>query len=384
MTVFQALFETRKLDQYSIEEAVILQYKIVDCIQNHFGSDRLSRGGDLGQVNEPGMRLGGSRPITTKDVERVIAEIFGVEDCALVWGAGTGSIQLTLLHAAKAYSKFLIHDAPIYKTTEKVMESLQLDLERVDYNDLDSVDAIIQRGIEVVYIQHIPQRPGEYYRIDSLIQRIKIKYPDIPILIDDNYAVFRAKQIGVQMGANVSMFSLFKLLGPEGIGCVLGDKDWISGIRKFISSAGCQIQGPTALEALRAMVYAPIALSIQKNTVDEVVGKLNGYIEQGKEPWSKWINRAGSVNASHLNIVIEFNKPIAHKFLENAWKNGAGSYPVGEESKYDILPMFYRLSSNFIKYSPELKLYTIRINPFRSGPNTILNLLERALIALHE
>jgi hypothetical protein len=382
VTQFQTLFDTRKLNQYSLDKAIALQYKIVDIIQKQFGKDLLSKGGDYGQVNGPGMKLGGSRPITTKAVEKVIADIFGADDCALVWGAGTGSIQLALMSAVKRYKKWLIHDAPIYKTTEQTMQALNVELVRADFSDLDTVELAMQNGTEAVYIQHIPQKPGESFDLESLIARIKSINPNVPILLDDNYAVFRAKKIGVEMGADVSMFSFFKLLGPEGIGCIVGNQEWITGVRQFITSAGCQIQGPTALEVLRSMIHAPVALAIQKNTVDQVVQQINQYIDHGEPLWSRWINKAGSVYASHLNIVITFKEPIAQKFLGLAWENGAGSYPIGEESKYDILPMFYRISSNFIKYDPELELYTIRINPFRSGPDTILRLLEKALIAL--
>jgi hypothetical protein len=377
---FESLFATRKLDQYSLEEAVVMQYRMVDCIQKQFGGNGLSKGGDFGQVHIPGMKLGGTRPTATQKAERVIADIFGVEDCALVWGAGTGSIQLALMQAAKSCKKLLIHDAPIYKTTEQVLSALKFELVRADFDDWGEVVKALQTGVDAVYIQHIPQKPGEHFELDTFIQRIKRILPDLPVLVDDNYAVFRAKQIGIQMGADVSMFSFFKLLGPEGIGCILGNQKYISGIRNFISSAGCQIQGPLALEVLRSLIYAPAALAIQKNTVDQVVEQINRFIEQGKEPWRKWIHRAGGVCASHLNIVIQFKQPVAPQFLEAAWEKGAASYPVGEESKYDILPMFYRISSNFIKYDPQLEFFTIRINPFRSGPFTILNLLEGALI----
>lgn len=384
MPEFEALFGTRKLDQYSLEEAVAAQYRIVDFIQKHFGSDLMSKGGDYGQVNAPGMKLGGTRPDATQRVEQVLADIFGAEDCAMVWGAGTGAIQLSLMLAAKRFNKILIHDAPIYKTTEQTMEALKFNLVKADFDDFDAVTASLQSDVEAVYIQHIPQKPGERFDLAAIILKIKSIRPDIPIFVDDNYAVFRSKKIGREMGADVSIFSFFKLLGPEGVGCILGSRQWISEVRKFISSAGCQIQGPLALEALRSIIFAPLALAIQRDTVYETAARINRLVQEGKAPWANFIDRAGGVYASHLNIVIQFKMPIAGQFLEMAWAAGAGSYPVGEESKYDILPMFYRISSNFLKYDPNLEAYTVRINPFRSGPDTILNIIERSLTLVHK
>jgi selenocysteine lyase/cysteine desulfurase len=46
----------------------------------------------------------------------------------------------------------------------------------------------------------------------------------MPIVVDDNYTLFKTPRIGVQLGADISTFSGFKVLGPEGIGVVAGKK----------------------------------------------------------------------------------------------------------------------------------------------------------------
>ena len=43
------------------------------------------------------------------------------------------------------------------------------------------------------------------------------------VVVDDNYCALKMASIGIQAGANYSTFSGFKLLGPEGIGVVVGN-----------------------------------------------------------------------------------------------------------------------------------------------------------------
>ncbi|EJD6490800.1 hypothetical protein M0L06_RS11770 [Citrobacter koseri] len=69
------------------------------------------------------------------------------------------------------------------------------------------------------------------------------------------------------------------------------------------------------------------------------------------------------------------------KVLEEAQKRGALPYPVGAESKYEIPPLFYRLSGTFRAARPGLARYAIRINPNRSGEETVLRILRESLCA---
>ena len=79
---------------------------------------------------------------------------------------------------------------------------------------------------------------------------------DIPVLTDDNYAVMKVKDIGVQCGADLSCFSAFKLLGPEGIGVIAGRKRYIDRLISESYSGGMQTQGHEALDVLHGLVYA--------------------------------------------------------------------------------------------------------------------------------
>lgn len=55
------------------------------------------------------------------------------------------------------------------------------------------------------------------------------------------------------------------------------------------------------------------------------------------------------------------------------------SYPVGANSRYEIAPLFYRLSGTFLAGTPELADWTIRINPMRAGADLVLTILADAL-----
>nr|WP_304958202.1 hypothetical protein [Faecalibaculum rodentium] len=54
---------------------------------------------------------------------------------------------------------------------------------------------------------------------------------------------------------------------------------------------------------------------------------------------------------------------------------------MGAESKYELAPMFYRVSGTFRQEDQTRLDRMIRINPNRSGPKTILRILESALQA---
>lgn len=65
--------------------------------------------------------------------------------------------------------------------------------------------------------------------------------------------------------------------------------------------------------------------------------------------------------------------------LEEAEKLGGLPNPVGAESKYEAAPMFYRVSGTFRKADPTLEERMIRINPNRSGPDTIIRILKESI-----
>ena len=65
----------------------------------------------------------------------------------------------------------------------------------------------------------------------------------------------------------------------------------------------------------------------------------------------------------------------------HAQRLGAAPHPVGAESKYEIAPMFYRVSGTFLKADKTLKQRMIRINPMRSGTQTVLRILRESLDA---
>jgi hypothetical protein len=357
--------KTFPLESLSLNEARELQFKLVDIIVRNFtGSEFLSMG-DVGVV--PGL----GRPRTTARVEKVISEFFGAEDAALVRGAGTGSIRFALQALLKPGDKVLIHDAPIYSTTATTIENMGLDTVAVDFNDTDKVLKAITPDIKLVYIQHSRQKISDKYDMYELIRAIR-KISNVLIVTDENYTVLKTKYIGTQVGATASCFSMFKLLGPEGIGCVVGDKSVIEKIREMNYSGGGQVQGPEAMDALRSMVYVPVMMAIQSEEIDKVADVINS----GKISGAK---AAHIANAQSRTILVELEEPISSKVVEEADKLGAASYPVGAESRYEITPMFYRASGTFIKDNPKMKDYLIRVNPMRAGSETVLRILKEAI-----
>ena len=137
-------------------------------------------------------------------------------------------------------------------------------------------------------------------------------------------------------------------------------------------SGGMQTQGHEALDVLHGLVYAPVALAIQAQVNDTCVRRLvSGEIPEVKD--------AFLANAQSKVLLVEFREPIAEAVLREAEKLGAAPNPVGAESKYEMVPMFYRVSGTFRKADPTLEQRMIRINPMRAGADTILDIIKTSV-----
>lgn len=359
--------ETYPLVTINYEEATKKQFKLVDCITQVFeGSEILTRG-DLGVVS------GYNQPITTNKVEKTLAKFFDAEEVMFVRGAGTMAIRLALHVAAENGKKVLVHDAPIYPTTNTSIEMLGLKPIKIDYNEISELKrALTNDTFDIAIVQFTRQKPDDYYDPETVIKTIKNINPNIVIVTDDNYSALKVPKIGSQCGANLACFSTFKLLGPEGVGCIVGNKQFIDVLRKENYSGGLQVQGYEAIAVLQGMIYAPTALALSSKVCEEVTDRLKAGEISG-------VKDAFIANAQSKVIIVEFEEPIAQKVLEKAEKLGAAPNPVGAESKYEFVPMFYRLSGTFREAKPDSIDKMIRINPMRSGAETILRIIRESI-----
>lgn len=359
--------ETYPLKSLSVEEATQKQFQLIDEITKVFKGTEILTRGDLGVI--PGY----NRPVTTSKVEEVIANVFHAEAAMLVRGAGTMAIRLALYASLPKNGTLLVHEAPIYKTTQTTIDMLRLDIIRVNFNDLSELTEVLEnREINGVLVQLTRQKPDDSYDSQEVINLIREINSEISIITDDNYAVMKIPKIGVEQGANLSCFSTFKLLGPEGVGCIVGDEQTIQFLRQENYSGGLQVQGHEAIDVLKGLIYAPVSLAISAKVADEVCERLNtGEIDGVKE--------AFVVNAQSKVILVTFNEPVAKEVLKQAEKLGAAPNPVGAESQYEFVPMFYRVSSTFKEIIPNVEENTIRINPMRAGADTIIRILKNSL-----
>jgi hypothetical protein len=374
-----ALGTTVVRELMTVAEATHHQFRLVDLAQQVMGSDEVFTH-DMGQVRALATVGfgGGGRPRSTAAVERVLADFFEVEDCALVHGAGTGAIRSMLNAGLEPGDRVVVHDAHLYKTTDPSMRHMGLDIVPIDMGDPEALRAELRGGQPAgVYLQHVPQRLGDDYDIESVVTLAREELGDtVRILSDDNYAVMRASRIAVQMGADTSAFSLFKLLSTAQIGAVLGSGDLVQSVRRDQASAGCQVQGADAMEALRMLVYAPVSLAIQNEVVLDATAQINALVDGGDLPF---VHRAIAAQPGIRSVVLVFDEPVAEAFLQSVWRNGSPSQSVGEEARYEFLPLFTYLTSTFLKGWPGLERHAIRINPMRGGTETIVRVLRAAL-----
>ncbi len=360
--------ETYPLSSISLEEAQQRQFKLVDIITMHFRGEELLALGDLGVVK------GINKPYYTKKVEETLADFFGAEKAMLVRGAGTGALRFSFMSILKPGDKILVHDAPIYPTSKATLESMGIIQVYADYHNHEQIKEVVRQNQDLkgALIQHTRQKIDDHYDLSRTIAIMRSVCPNLTIITDDNYAAMKVEKIGIQAGADLSTFSLFKLLGPEGVGVILGKAGLISKIGKLNYSGGSQVQGHEALEALRGLIYAPVMLAIQANVNDQLVSILNkGEI--------KGVKKAYLANAQSKVLLVELSEPIAEEVLDHANALGAVPNPVGAESKYEFAPMFYRVSGTFLAADSTLAKRMIRINPLRSGADTVIRILESSI-----
>lgn len=359
--------ETYPLKSLSIEDAMKYQFRLVDEISKHFNGMKILECGDLGVTLEL------NKPKTTAMVEQVIASFFHAEKAILVRGAGTGALRYACYASFKHGDFIMVHKACIYTTTKMTFDMMNIHVVEVDFNNIEEVKFILHEHPEIngALIQHTRQKINDLYDLEEVIYAIKSQR-DIPIITDDNYAALKVDKIGCECGSDLACFSAFKLLGPEGIGCIVGKASYIDKLILCHYSGGMQTQGWEALEVLRGLVYAPVALAIQAGVIEQVHKQLlSGEIKE--------IKSAYIANAQSKVLLVEFHKPIAKAVLIEAEKLGAAPYPIGCESKYEMVPLFYRISGTFREQDPLMQERMIRINPLRSGPDTILRILKEAI-----
>ncbi|RPK33078.1 aminotransferase class V-fold PLP-dependent enzyme [Streptomyces sp. ADI93-02] len=360
---------TYPLATVPLEDAVANQFRLLEATAAHFEGDQLLTA-DVGVVPALG------RPRTTARVEAVLADYFGAEDAALVQGAGTGAIRAALNAAVRAGEPLLIHRAPVYRTTEVTLRGIGVRTTEADFNDPEALHEALSSGdFRWAYVQHTRQRLADSYDPAEVLAACRAA--GVRTIVDDNYAVMRTPAAGVELGADVSCFSLFKLHGPEGVGVVVGAHDLVARVRGDNYSGGGQVQGHQALDALRALTHVPVMWSVQSRVGAEVERRLMAGEVDG-------VAEVRVANAQDRCLLVRLDRPVARDLPAVAARFGAASYPVGSNSRYEIAPLFYRMSSSALDDSPELADWTVRINPMRAGADLVIDILRRSLAALND
>ncbi|MFE9883495.1 aminotransferase class V-fold PLP-dependent enzyme [Streptomyces scopuliridis] len=355
---------TFPLATVTLEDAAQRQFRLLECTAAHFEGPQLFEA-DAGVV--PGL----GRPRTTARVEAVIADYFGTEDAAFVQGAGTGAIRAALGAALSPGDPLLIHRAPVYRTTAVTLRGLGVRTTEADFNDRTALQRALESGaFPWAYVQHSRQRLADSYDPGEVLAACRAA--GVRTVVDDNYAVMRVPASGVELGADASCFSLFKLHGPEGVGVVVGARDLIEHIRADNYSGGGQVQGHQALDALRALTHVPVLWALQSRVGAEIAERLGA----GEVPGVAEVRIA---NAQDRCLLVRLDRPVARELPAVAARHGAAPYPVGSNSRYEIAPLVYRMSSSSLDDAPGLADWTVRINPMRAGADLVIEILRRSL-----
>lgn len=362
-------FRTYPLKMISFEQEIANQYRLVDIMHKNFDGYEALKEGDYG------CHLLYGRPERTVRVEKVLAEYFESEDCALVRGGGTGAIRALCFALIEKGDRILVHNAPMYTTTKITLEAMDVKIEKTDFNDFRNIEKALKKGIDVLYIQRVRQALHDRYDAISIIEKARAIDPKLKIITDENYAVNKVRKLGSAAGADASAFSAFKLLGMPGIGIITGTKKVIDKVHRQNYSGGGQVQGPEAMEVLRSLVNNPVLLAVQNRSVDEIVKRLNG----NEVPH---VAKAIKANLEERIVLVKLDLPIAKEVIEKAIELGALPHPVGSESRYEVQSLFYRVARVMLDEDPIYENFVIRINPMRSGPDTIIRILKVAIVTV--
>lgn len=359
-------FKTYPLKMISFKQEIANQYRLVDIMHRYFDGFEALKEGDYG------CHIAYGRPERTVRVEKVLAEYFHSEAAALVRGGGTGAIRALCFAAVKPKARVLVHDASMYATTKTTFDAMGVEIIKTDFNDFKNIEKEIKNGIDVLYIQRVRQRLADHYDTIEIVEKVRKIDKDIIILADENYAVNKVEKLCCEAGADASTFSTFKLLGIPGIGLITGKKELIQKIHEQNYSGGGQVQGPEATEVLRSLVNNPVLLAVQNLSVDEITDRLNkkevGHVE-----------KAVKANLEERIILVKLDLPIAREVISEAIKMGALPHPVGSESRYEVQALFYRVAKVILEEEPLFAKYVIRINPMRSGPDTVIRILAASI-----
>ncbi|MEW2545641.1 aminotransferase class V-fold PLP-dependent enzyme [Streptomyces sp. NPDC047002] len=355
---------TAPLPTVPVEDAVRTQFRLLEQTAAHFEGPQLFEA-DTGVV--PGL----GRPRTTAGVEAVLAAFLGADDAALVQGAGTGAIRAALQAAVSPGEALLIHRAPVYRTTAVTLRGLGVRTAEIDFNDGAALAEALAGGrFRWAYVQHSRQRLTDSYDPAEVLAACAAA--GVRTLVDDNYAVLRVPACGVELGADASCFSLFKLHGPEGVGAVVGSRDLVERVRADNYSGGGQVQGHQALDALRALTHVPVLWAVQSRVGAEVAERLAA----GEVPGVRDVRLA---NVQDRCLIVLLDRPVARQLPAVAARHGAAPYPVGSNSRYEIAPLVYRMSGSSLDDAPELADWAVRINPMRAGADLVIEILRRSL-----
>ena len=362
-------FRTHPLKMIYFDEAIGNQYRLVDIMHKNFDGYEALKEGDYG------CHLRYRRPERTVRVEKVLAEYFESEDCALVRGGGTGAIRALCFALIRKGDRILVHDAPMYTTTKITLEAMDVEIVRTDFNDFRNIEKALKKGIDVLYIQRVRQALHDRYDALEIIEKVRAIDPKVKIITDENYAVNKVKKLGSAVGGDASAFSAFKLLGIPGIGIVTGTRKVIDEVHRQNYSGGGQVQGPEAMEVLRSLVSNPVLLAVQNRSVDEIVKRLN-------RNEVSHVAKAIKANLEERIVLVKLDLPIAKEVIEKAIGLGALPHPVGSESRYEVQALFYRVARVMLDEDPIYENFVIRINPMRSGPDTIIRILKEAIVTV--
>jgi hypothetical protein len=134
------------------------------------------------------------------------------------------------------------------------------------------------------------------------------------------------------------------------------------------------VQGFQAQEVLMGLSNTFVLNAITKDCAEAVVHQLSAGALAG-------ITEAHIANMQSPVILARFEQPISAQVYAAANQYGAAPFPVGAMSRYELIPMFYRVSGSMTEsLGQEEASHWIRINPMRAGAETVLDILRRAML----
>jgi methionine-gamma-lyase len=264
-------------------------------------------------------------------------------DDALVFSTGMSAITSALMAHVKA-GEAVLHSGPLYAASEKLIGSVFADFD-VSFGDfaadapLEDVRKLIEvtradRRIGVIYLESPANPTNDLVDIKGIVALRNEMYADdtanAPIIIVDNTFLGPVFQQPIQLGADLSVYSLTKYIGGHSdlvAGAVVGNQDAIGPVMALRNTIGTITDPHTSWMLLRSLETVALRMNRAEQNARTVCEFLRDHPKVENVGYLGFLDPAseqGRIYASHcsgagstFSVIVKGGESEAFALLDN-------------------------------------------------------------------